>query len=223
MKKAEALIFDMDGTLYSFDKAQAGVFTASRFGQSIHNNCVQFFADKFALNSDQAEKMYLDFKQRYNGEVSLGLEQEQGIPRAEYFSRTWDLDPAEFILLDEKLVQAIGLLTIKTGVLSAAPRVWVDRVLEFMQLRQIFEPAVFTGDPDIRKPHPQAFLQLAEWWQLDPSTVVSIGDQEETDIVPAKTLGMTTVRIGKEVPTTADFSAGTILEALALLKNEGIL
>ena len=174
MKKAEALIFDMDGTLYSFDKAQAGVFTASRFGQAIHNNCVQFFADRFALSADQAERMYLDFKRRYNGEVSLGLEQEQGIPRTEYFSRTWDLDPAEFILPDEKLVQAIGLLTIQTGVLSAAPRVWVDRVLEFMQLRQIFEPAIFTGDPDIRKPHPQAFLQLAEWWQLDPSTVVSM-------------------------------------------------
>jgi putative hydrolase of the HAD superfamily len=101
--------------------------------------------------------------------------------------------------------------------------VWAERVLQFLQIRQLFGQALFTGDPDIRKPSPEAFQQLADHWQLEPSQIVAIGDQEKTDILPAKTLGMLTVRIANQVESEADFQAPNVLAALEILKQEGIL
>lgn len=223
MKKARAIIFDMDGTLYSFDQRRESHFSSSRFGQTIHENCIRFFQKQFSLDREKAERMYQDFKVRHNGEVSLGLEKEMGIDRQIYFAQTWDLNPEEFVRASQDLAQQLSRLTILTGVLTAAPRIWADKVLTFLAIKQQFEPAIFTGDPDIRKPDPQAFKQLADFWQLDPSEIISIGDQEQTDILPAKSLGMITARIGREVESVADIVAPDVIQTIALLKLKKII
>lgn len=221
--KIEAIIFDMDGTLYTFDKGEASVFTKSKFGAQIHDNCIRFFETKFNLSKKDAEVMYLDLKNRYQGEVSLAVEKEFGINRLEYFAQTWDLDPGEFMETSQELIVAIASLNIKSGILSAAPRVWVERVLNFLQLAPFFEPAIFTGDPDLRKPDPLAFQQLATFWELAPQSILAIGDQEETDILPAKSLGMMTARVGKDLTTVADFTAENIISLLNDLRQKDLL
>lgn len=223
MKKIEAIIFDMDGTLYSFDKKNESHFSSSNFGKQIHANCVDFFKDEFKLSAENAMSLYQDFRTRHNDEVSLGLEKERGIDRSKYFEATWNLNPSEFMEKNNELVLVLSSLTIKTGILSAAPKVWVDSVLKFLEISHFFDPAIFTGDPNIRKPDPQAFQQLADLWGIDPEKIIAIGDQEATDIIPAKSLGMKTVRIGKNTETEADFIASNAIQAIALLKQEGIL
>jgi HAD superfamily hydrolase (TIGR01549 family) len=223
MKKIEAIIFDMDGTLYFFDQKKESHFVSSKFGKTIEKNCVNFLAKEFSLAENQAVKFYQELKKRYQGEVSLGLEKDYGIDRSRYFAETWNLNAAEFIESSQELVEMFSLLTIKTGVLSAAPRIWVDRVLNYLAIRHFFEEAIFTGDPDIRKPDPQAFQQLSDFWKINPENIASVGDQETSDILPAKELGMTTVRIGQEIDTAADFLAKNAIQAVAILKKEGLL
>lgn len=221
--KIEAIIFDMDGTLYTFDKGEASVFAKSRFGSQIHNNCIAFFETRFGLSKKEAEAMYLDLKTRNNGEVSLAVEREFGISRQEYFAQTWDLDPSEFMETSQELVETIAALNVKSGILSAAPKVWVERVLNFLQLSSIFGEAIFTGDPDIRKPNPKAFEQLATFWQLSPQAILAIGDQEETDILPARSLGMMTARVGKDLNTSADLRADNITILLNDLRQKELI
>ena len=223
MKKVEAIIFDMDGTLYSFDEGNESQFTSSRFGKEIQANCIRFFEERFSLTSDDAESMYQDLSRRYNGEVSLAVEKEFSIDRSEYFAFTWNLVAEKFIATNELLLPTLQKLTILSGVLTAAPRVWAERALAFLQIRQLFGDALFTGDPDIRKPDREAFLQLAQFWNLEPSQILSIGDQEQTDILPAKSLGMQTLRIATQAETKADFMASDIITAIALLKEKGII
>ncbi len=223
MNKIEAIVFDLDGTLYSFDDRNESHFPSSRFGQQIQANCRKFFQDRFGLNELEAQACYLDFNERYQGEVSLGLERERGVPRSEYFAVTWNLQPQDFLVANQELKQTLSLLSVKTGILSAAPRIWVDRVLQFLAINQFFAEAIFTGDPDIRKPDPRSFQQLVDFWQLAPQKIVSIGDQEKTDILPAKSLGMLTVRIGRDLETKADFQAGDVIQAIALLKEKGLI
>ena len=182
MKKIEAIIFDMDGTLYSFDEGNESQFTSSRFGKEIRANCTRFFEERFSLTSDDAESMYQDLNRRYKGEVSLAVEKEFGIDRSEYFAHTWNLVAEEFIAANELLLPTLQELTVLSGVLTAAPKVWAEKALTFLQIRQLFGDALFTGDPDIRKPNPEAFLQLAQFWNLEPGQILSIGDQEKTDI-----------------------------------------
>ena len=223
MKKIEAIIFDMDGTLYSFDEENESQFTSSRFGKEIRANCIRFFKERFSLTSDDAEDMYQDLSRRYNGEVSLAVEKEFGIDRSEYFVFTWNLEAEEFIDTNELLLPTLQELTIRSGVLTAAPRVWAEKALAFLQIRTLFGDALFTGDPNIRKPDPEAFQQLARFWKLKPSQILAIGDQEQTDILPAKSLGMHTLRIATQAETEADYMAPDIITAIALLKEKGII
>lgn len=223
MKKIEAIIFDMDGTLYSFDERSESQFISSKFGKQIRTNCILFFKERFSLSSQDAENMYQDLSNKYNGEVSLAIEEQFGIDRSEYFAFTWDLVAEEFVSTNELLLPTLEQLTVFSGVLTAAPKVWAEKVLTFLNIRQLFGKALFTGDPDIRKPNPEAFLQLATFWNLDPSQILAVGDQEKTDVLPAKSLGMKTLRIAHKAETVADLMAPDIITAIALLKEKGII
>jgi len=221
--EARAIIFDMDGTLYKFDQRDESNFISSNFGEQIYANCVRFFEERFSLTKEEAVAKYQELSQKYAGEVSIAVEKEYGIDRSEYFAFTWDLKVEDFIEFTTEVRELLSSLALNIGILTAAPKVWAERVLTFLQVKELFKEAVFTGDPDLRKPNPQAFQQLADFWGLNPEEIISIGDQEQSDILPAKSLGMTTVRIAKNVETEADFQAVDLLEAIAILKNEGII
>ena len=53
------------------------------------------------------------------------------------------------------------------------------------------------------------------------SQTVSIGDQDFSDIVPAKQLGMRTVRIGQDENSVADLQARNVNDALVKLRQKG--
>ena len=55
------------------------------------------------------------------------------------------------------------------------------------------------------------------------SQTVSIGDQDFSDIVPAKQLGMRTVRIGQDENSVADLQARNVNDALVKLRQKGWL
>lgn len=222
--KAKGIIFDLDGSLYKFDRGAARTFEQSLLSRAIRENVIKFFQKRFGLSKEQAESRFDELNFRSNGELSLWLEKEHGILRSDYFAETWNLNPRMFMDQDDELVVCLGSVAAKRAILSNAPRIWIDKVLGFLEVDHLFErTAIFSGEPDIRKPHPQAFLQVAQSWGLAPETIVAIGDQEESDILPAQAAGMRTVRIGKRVRSKADFVAEDITKAIELLKKGKIL
>ncbi len=224
MRKAKGIIFDMDGTLYQFKNDKGTAFTETQFMQRLHENAIAFFKSHFNLDRDDAIERYRDIRRRFDGEVSLGLEREHSIPRVDYFAATWgDMKPAEFVADDLRLLSSLRQIGVRRAVLSAAPMIWMDKVLEHLAVRELFGPAVFSGDPDIRKPDPEAFMQVARFWGIQPNEIVSVGDIEKNDILPARQLGMVTVRIGNDPDTQADFTAPDIHGAIELLKKEYII
>ena len=220
--KANALIFDMDGTLYQFDKGAAETFGRSAFGRQIGDNVQALFRQQFGLDAAAAAAMFQDLDRRFAGEISLGLEREHGIPRSDYFAATWNLDPRQFMERDAALTAALESVTVRRALLSAAPQIWIDRVLGLLELREAFNPHIFNGEPDIRKPNPEAFLQVAKALDVPPEQIVAIGDQEHTDILPARAAGMRTLLIGT-AQSAADFTAPDAVSAIKLLTNEGII
>lgn len=222
--KAQGVIFDVDGSLYPFDRGETERFEQSQFNQLLTRKIIKFFQDTFGISAKEAESLFADLNFRSGGQLSLWLEKEHGISRYEFFSRTWDFDPRRFMDKNDDLIACIGSVAARRAILSNAPRVWIDRVVEALELDGLFEAsAIFSGEPDVRKPHPSAFEQVARHWGLAPESIVSIGDQEESDILPAKSLGMRTVRIGKAKTTAADFTAPDVPSAIKLLKKEKIL
>jgi len=220
MKEKSKFIFDMDGTLYKFDKNTSQTFVASRFGMDIAQNVHTFFMDRFNLSNEQAQVELSRLDSTYNGEVSLGLETEFGINRNEYFAATWNLEPSDYIEKNPNLRGMLEEIRGRIALLTAAPRIWAIKVLAHLEIDDLFENNIVTGDPDERKPNVIVFQRIAERFNTSPSTVFSIGDQEHTDILPAKSIGMQTVRIGSS-DTQADYFAEDVETAVRLLKKLG--
>jgi len=224
MKKEKyRFIFDMDGTLYQLDKGRSRQFTASRFYADLKGYVYDFFMAKQNITRNLAIKEYERIINIYQGEVSLGVEAEYGIDRYEFFAGTWGkLNPAIYIETDEALPAIFSGLSGKIALLTSAPGVWATKVLAYLNLQEIFGSAIYTGEPDVRKPNPLIFQQIIDTFKVRPSRVFSIGDQEASDIIPARAVGLRTLRIGLD-ETCADYQAKDIFTAINLLKRRGFL
>lgn len=220
MKEAEAIIFDMDGTLYTFPEGKT--FGQSPFGQAIQQNVKEFIGKEFGLNEEEATQRYKELYARFDGEMSLGLERDFRIDRMRFFDTTWDINPKKFIIPANGLRDQLEKIDAERIILSAAPRVWVTKALSYMGIADLFNDRIFTGEPDIRKPNPEAFRQVARKLGIEADCMVSIGDQEFSDILPAKQIGMQTVRIG-DGKTAADIVACDIIDAVVQLRERKVI
>lgn len=218
MNETYKYIFDMDGTLYQFDDSKDQTFTSSRFNQDLKRNVQGFISDRLGISPSASETEYKRIYQLFNGEMSLGIEKEYGISRSEYFTNTWNLSPEDYITKNPLLPEMLGALQGRAALLTAAPRIWATRVLSFLDIDSVFGEMVFTGEPDERKPNPVVFQNIATVFNENPKNIFSIGDQEDSDILPAKQVGMRTVRIGSS-ETAADYSAENILLAIQFIKG----
>jgi HAD superfamily hydrolase (TIGR01509 family) len=223
MTKSWSFIFDLDGTLYGFDKNQTTTFLQSRFYGEIQQRVCKLLIEKCGVAADNVVDHYQQLKARYQDQVSLAVEKEYGIDRRDYFSEVWNVSPAEYIDENERLLAVLQPVANRSALLTQAPAVWARRVLAHLRVQSIFGEKIFTGEPTLRKPDPAIFRAAAAALGVDPEQVVSIGDQVETDILPAKKVGMKTLLISSEANDVADWVAPNIEEAMQLLKKEGLI
>jgi len=223
MKEQYKFIFDMDGTLYTFDKGQGQAFTSSRFYSDLRKNVYSFFMERQGMTENEAMLEYERIKEKYDGEISLGVEGEYGINRYDYFDKTWNFKPEDYIEKDTDLPEMLERMKGRIALLTAAPRVWAVNVLSYLDIDQYFDGRIYTGEPDDRKPNPMAFQKIASDFMISPSQMFSIGDQEYSDILPAKSIGMKTVLVGVPRDTQADYQADSVGLAIGLLRREGFV
>lgn len=209
-------IFDLDGTLYVFDSVN---FTSSGFYATIKKNAYEFLQKRLEIDLERAKRVYETIKQDFNGEVSLGLEARYGIDRYEWFGYTWNLNPRDFLKQENKK-PLFDSLDAKIAILTAAPRVWASRVLDYLGLAE-YQGVLFTGEPDLRKPNPEAFKQVCDSVGIPPEKSISIGDQVASDILPAKALGMKTILV-RSYSDDADYCIDFLEELPELLRRAKI-
>jgi putative hydrolase of the HAD superfamily len=192
-------IFDLDGTLYNFDDLQGKVFYQSRFYSRIKENIYLFLEKRLAFSKEEITKE-LEFADKYyNSEYSLYFENKFNISRYDYFNFCFDLDPEEFIKKNNELPKLFEELKGKALILTAAPEKWAKKALNYLDILEYLDINIITGEPNIRKPNPEVFKQALDILKSKPSDTLSIGDQEHSDIIPAKQVGMKTAIIGKSV------------------------
>jgi FMN phosphatase YigB (HAD superfamily) len=68
---------------------------------------------------------------------------------------------------------------------SHSAHMWINKVLTYLNVTDVFEQK-YSGDEFEKKSY--IFRTLAQ--EFDPKRMLSIGNQMENDIVPARTLGM---------------------------------
>lgn len=186
--RPKILLFDMDGTLYRHD-GENGTFINSSLQNMVIQNSVDFVIKQEGCGVDFAKKLIAEAQKDSIG-ISNVLSKRYGITRSEIFEATWNIDPRIVVKDFEKAVEIINSLK-KIGqkmfLITAAPRVWMENVVGRLGLEACFE-RIINGEQFATKS--DVFVELLQ--EFKPEDLLSVGDQFETDIKPAKELGMKT-------------------------------
>jgi len=217
MKKL--LIFDVDGTLYQFP---GGSFSNSPLKKLVRENVLLLIQKHLSVTAQKSLDIFNKIENKYGETLSIGFEKEFGINRNEYFNFVWNI-PANLVLKKDPTLRPLFLNLQKSFtllVLTDAPRTWILNVLNYLDIIDLFEDNIITGESNIRKEFGNAFENILKIKKIKPEDCLSIGDQEKTDIIPAKQLGIKTIYIKDTPSKEADFTIKDIQDLPPILEKE---
>ena len=93
------------------------------------------------------------------------------------------------------LLRALAQAKVKTGIISAGLRVkQAEKLVRLGVLPWLDPGAIFFSDQmGVSKPNPKIYAKACETLGVDPRRAMYVGDRPETDVAPAKRVGMKTV------------------------------
>jgi len=188
----KVFVFDMDGTVYQLDGINNG-FKGSTLESVVKLNAKGFIKAKEECDETTAQTI---LEQATKDEVGISrfLSEKYGISRKDYFDFVWNINPEGIVRNFNVALRLIRKLKNnpqrKLILLTSAPQIWANNVMDFLGIMEDFE-AIYTGEQFDKKE--RIFTMLAARYK--PKNITSIGDQERTDIKPARDLGMNTLLI----------------------------
>lgn len=191
---SEILIFDMDGTLYQHDGIN-GTFKNSSLNNAVLVNSEKFVMNQENCDSKTAKTLVAEALVTDTIGISNFMAKRYGITRGSFFDIVWNINPKSVIKnfdIQAEIVKKLSKTDKKLFLLTGAPRVWMENALEFLELSDLFERK-FNGEMFETKS--EVFQKLAD--EFDPTSIISIGDQLESDILPAEKFGIKTLHIKK--------------------------
>ena len=189
--KIKTIVFDMDGTIYQLD-GDDNSFKNSSLHQKVKENTLKFFSEKEGVSKEEAQKIVDEINSK-NIFPSTYAAEKYNITRKDFFDIVWNIDPNSIVTNYEeaiKVISEIAKMNIELILLTQAPRIWKNNVFAFLKINDIFAET-YTGEEYMHKT--EMFPKIAK--SRNPLTVLSIGDQIETDIAPAKEQGFYTFHV----------------------------
>jgi len=220
-RNKKVIIFDLDGTLYSF---KGSSIKESGLYKKILENTKKYIIKKLNKNEKEAKILLKEILKEYGENISIALEERFGVNRYNYFNEVWDISAKDYIDVKNNLQLRKKLLEVQNNfnllLLSDAPKIWIEKVLKELKIDDIFKGKILSGESDTRKVFNNAFEKVIKNLRVKPENCIVFGDQKETDIIPAKKLGMKTVFVNqyKNCPL-ADYNIKNILELKKALEN----
>lgn len=207
-KNIEAIIFDLDNTLYDFSSAWLAAHEKIFYTLNL---------DKIT-NYEKFFEVFLKYDAQILNEIKEGktrireLRVKRIVLTMAYFGINYNEDEAiafykkMFIFIEEELREDIELnrllgklkeryrLYLLTNGISAEQR----KKLIKLGLIDIFDNIYISSETMINKPRVEAFLNVIQENNLDVTTTLMIGDSIHHDIEPARKLGLTTCLINRK-------------------------
>lgn len=188
------VLFDLDGTLYPL---RGGSYRRSPLRTAVRTNARRFLERRLRVSIARAQQILCDIEREYGEDISIGVERRFRISRQAYFRSVWDIPAQRYILPPSGLRRTVQRIRrqFDVAVISDAPRIWVDRVLHVLGIASFFRGRTLSGEGNVRKGLGNAFRSLIARYHLDPRRCIVVGDQEATDIIPARAAGMWTILV----------------------------
>ncbi len=201
----KAIIWDLDGTLYD---PSINLFSGAR------RTSLEKLAELERISFEDAktlyEKTYLELGSNTRTFEKLGLGRAFGLPdRLAVIKITDEADRKSLLSKDDRLVEMFeDLGGYQHVLLTNSGRVGAMKTLDAIGLSESFFSKVLTADDfSESKPSPITFLGaldfLGECFHdvLNVRDVLSVGDRDRVDIIPAKKLGLRTAKVWTEKKT----------------------
>jgi len=208
--RIRALIFDLDGTLY----------TSEDYTRHLMKGIVKTLAELFSISEHDAFKLLQDLRARY-GSITLGLE-SLGVERSEFYGRLVEkLAPERFIAARPellKLLEELRMRGLKLACHTNASRALAEKVLRALGIPPGIFDAIVTCDDAEPKPMREGYLKIVEALGLRPEEILYIGDRWRVELEPAKRLGMRTALVAEKPRGEPDFIIRDVLELREKLK-----
>ena len=218
MIKNKLIIFDLDGTLYKFKN---GSFINSGLQKKVLKNALSYIQKKLKQSKSQAKNTLKIIQEEYGEDISIALEEKYGCSRQDYFDEVWNISAKGIITGDKSIKNILLDLAKKNKLLlvSDGAKVWVKNALEELNIKNIFEENILSGDGEKRKSLGNRFGEIPRRYNFSAKDIVVIGDQEKTDIIPAKKAGFKTVFIGKKQSKFADANINNIKRVVKAIES----
>ncbi|NOR90196.1 MAG: HAD-IA family hydrolase [Anaerolineales bacterium] len=124
----------------------------------------------------------------------------RGLKRFYSVSEThWRPMPALHTVLDELQEEGrmLGLIS------NAGDAENVQRLIDKVEIRDYFDPIIISAAIGILKPDPRLFKMVLDQWQVNPESIVMIGDRLEADILGAQNAGIHQIWLKPEAGVSA--------------------
>lgn len=178
----------MDGTIYQLNGENNG-YKNSSLHKEVKKNAAKFFSEREQVSLEDGLKIVEDLNN--SGSIlSLHAMEKYGIPKKDFYESVWNIDPQSIVVNYQEAVEVITELAnrnIELILLTQSPQIWQSNVFTFIGLNNLFAK-IFTADSYINKS--EVYSQIAK--TKNPKTILAIGDQLESDILPAQELGFFT-------------------------------
>lgn len=125
----------------------------------------------------------------------MGLPSDDGLPERLYREFT-DLSNYRLFPDAEPVLRRLSQDGLALGVISNFEE-WLERLLESLGVRDLFEVRVVSGIEGVEKPDPRIFEMALERAGVRPEESVYVGDNPVFDTDPAEALGMLGVLIDR--------------------------
>ncbi len=189
----QALIFDMDDTLYKSPELKRAYRQAA----------CDLIAEAKGIDPPETRALYLRTRTalaaRYGYTPSnTSVLRELGIGWETWRDRTARaIDPRRFLRQDPELVTTISILSgrYRLGLLTNNHRVHTDRILEILGVGPFFRAVLTVSETGKTKPDPALCSTMACLLAVPPEKCLLIGDEEGIDLIPARAAGMKTYHV----------------------------
>ena len=192
-KNIQALIFDMDDTLY----------TSPELKRAYRQAACNLIAEVKGIDRLETRDLYhrtrtvLAARCGYTPSNTLIL-RELGITWEIWRNQTIrTIDPGSFLRQDPELVTTLSILSsrYRLGLLTNNHRVHTDRILGILGVGPFFQVILTVSETGKTKPDRTLCSTMACLLDVPPEKCLVVGDEEGIDLIPARANGMKTYQV----------------------------
>ena len=214
VERSRCVLFDLDGTLYN----------SQPYSQKLDDEITKYVAEELSSDYEDA-KLLLEQRRKNLGTLTRSLA-SLGIDRHRFFVVMADrVNPSEYLSADPRVPMTLAKLRrygFRIGLVSNSGRPLVEKILEALQMGPSNFDATVTSSEVEPKPSPEPFLAALKLLKCGRELAIYVGDRDEAELRPAKTLGIRTILLdpsGESTARWADAVVGDISEIPTTAKS----